>query len=224
MHFESSLRPPFRPALAMPALGTPPRNSGRPCPVGVSQASHARENTELHPSPFQIFPSPQGNFALKYFQRGNLGWHGTGEEKGRRAMSMGSHFVCAVREHPFPPRKTHDRGSAGNILASPQPCQRKQLTPPWLHRTPPMDTLGQVRGPIWCLELLPSLLEWLLHASNLLALNRYSALDRAPECGKQGWNPRNLANKNDRKQQETRITKAVAPWKVGPWSEPAGGG
>lgn len=137
-------------------------------------------------------------------------------------MSMGSHFVCEVRD-PSLPKKSHDRGSAGSILVSPQPCQRKQVTPPRLHWTPPMDTPGQLRGPIWCLELLPSSLEWLLHASNLLALNHYSALDRAQERGKQGWNPRNLANKNDKKQQEARITKAVAPRKVGPWPEPAGG-
>lgn len=40
---------------------------------------------------------------------------------------------------------------------------------------------------------------------------------------KQGWNPRNVENKNNEKQQEARITKVIALWKLGPWSELARG-
>lgn len=52
-----------------------------------------------------------------------------GRERKENNSLWVSHFVCEVRD----PRKTSDGDSVGNILTSPQPCQRKQVAFPSYH-------------------------------------------------------------------------------------------
>lgn len=184
----------------------------------MSQAGVTHGTSCVTSSPFQIFPSfPARQCCSKILPKKDLAWDGTGEEKGRGARaSRVSHFVCEVmdlsqedqrwrfsREHPrfspaLPQKTNHP------TLAAPESSYRRleatSLHARWgAHCFVP----GAVSySPLWSGSFMPrGFWLWIITQHWMEPKKR----------GKQGWNPRNVENKNDRKQQESQSPKENRP-------------